>query len=179
MPRYIEDKQKQMHAIKKRLIQEHQELRPLEELTFIYTFVNGELIYREGQVVDGYVKKLSPHDRDRDERDVEICVHYDTWMEKKDLQKERLIYNLLLRVHILTNEQHEPQRDEDERIRFRLRKPSIRIAVFEEELEKYGLAPEDAVAFDIISKHRMARRAASRGFGDDTDVGYPTPQILH
>jgi hypothetical protein len=158
------DTTKSIQAVVQALIKENREFEFLRDLEFIYTYRLHKPAYVRGDMVEAQVKLCSGGERDKYEKDVEVCVFEDAWNLKLPHQREQLLYGQLLRIDVALDEQTmEPALDDDGRMKLALREPSIRISVFEEEIVRYGVPPELAAALDKLTRLRMRRGKGDNG----------------
>ncbi len=153
------DRHKSISTVVTQLIQDNREFEVLTHLRFLYTYRLNEPQYIRGELVEAVTKKLSARERDIYERDVEICVYYDVWMEKNAKQKERLIYGQLLRIYVEVDEHLEVALDEDERVKYKIIEPDISVRIFAKELEKYGLPSQFKPALSVLNARRAGKEA--------------------
>jgi hypothetical protein len=139
---FIQDDHGMIERAVKRVIKDHKEFNILGCLRFLYTYkLNDPQYDKDGLPIEGLAKKLSNRERDVYERDVEICVHYDSWTDKPKEQKYRLIYRILLSIHvdIEGKEELEIVTDDDGRVVLRIVPPDIVLRLYSKELEEFGL----------------------------------------
>lgn len=124
------------------VMKQHKDLEVLSCLRFLYTYKLGDPRWdADGMPVEAFTKKLSNRERDVYARDVEICVHADSWHEKTREQKARLLFRQLIgiRIEIESGESLDVAQDDAGRVKFRVDVPELTVRVFEREFEEYGL----------------------------------------
>lgn len=139
---FIPDTNGNIERAVKAVTKDYQEFTILDSLRFLYTFKTGDPQYdKDGLPVEAFAKKLSTRERDIYEKDVELCVHFDSWGEKTKDQKYRLIFCQLLSINIEIEgkEELEIVTDEDGRIKFQIINPDIIVKMYTRELEEFGL----------------------------------------
>lgn len=139
---FIQDDQGMIERAVQKVMKDHKEFQILQCLRFLYTFKCNDPQYdKDALPVEGFARKLSNRERDIYERDVEICVHQDSWVDKPKEQKYRLIYRLLLSINIEIEgkEELEIVTDDDGRVIFKIIPPDIVVRMYSKELEEFGL----------------------------------------
>ena len=138
---FRKDPHKSIEGVVKQVIQDNREFEVLRNLQFLFTYRMTDPAYdRDGYPVEAVTKKLSTRERDVHQKDVEICVHHESWESMPEKQKTRLIYRQLLSIFVEMDEgSMEVEYDEGERVKFKIIPPEICIRVFEKEIEKYGM----------------------------------------
>ena len=126
----------------KQAIREYKPFRILRNLNFLYTWKLGDPKYdKDGLPIEASVKKLPTRERDLYGKDVELCVHFDSWDTLPKAQAYKLIFRTLLGIHVEVSggEKLELVLDDDGRIIFHIVPPDIIIKMFSTELEKFGM----------------------------------------
>ena len=142
---FITDTSGSIEEVVKQVIREHKEFRIVRNLHFLYTFRVGDIQWdKDGLPIDSFTKKLSTRERDVYGKDIELCVHYDSWYDYTKDQKYRLIFRCLLGIHVEVEgkETIEIVLDDDGRIVFRCVPPDIVLRMFSKELEVFGLSSQ-------------------------------------
>lgn len=142
MINFIQDDQGNIERAVKRVIKDHEEFQILGCLRFLYTYKLNDPSYdKDGLPIEAITKKLSNRERDVYEKDIEICVHYDSWLDKPKDQKYQLIYRQLLSIHVEIEgkEELEIVQDDDGRVVFKIVPPDIIVKMYSKELEEFGL----------------------------------------
>jgi len=140
---FVQDDHGTLEKAVKRVIQDHpQDFSLLTHLRFLYTYKLNEPQYdKDDQPIEGFVRKLPTRERDVYERDIELCVHFDSWRDKTKRQRYQLIYRQLLAIHIELEggEDLRIVQDDDGRIIFRINPPDLVIRLFSKELAHFGI----------------------------------------
>lgn len=126
-----------------RVIKNHPEdFALLKYLRFLYTYKMNDPQYDKDDLpIEGFVRKLPNRERDIYERDVELCVHFDSWRDKTKRQRFQLIYRHLLsiRIELDGGDPLQVVQDDDGRVVFRIDPPDLVVRLYSKELEKFGL----------------------------------------
>ncbi len=151
MREFQRDREKIISAVVKKVIQENPEFAPVREnLNFIFTWRVGDIKYDGlGLPVEASVRKLSNWFRDVLNLDLELIVHQDSWDQMTLKQKERLIYQQLLKIAVDVDVDLTPYRDDDNRVKWSECKPDISFKGFSRDLQKHGLP---AILKDALKK---------------------------
>ena len=137
---FVLDTEGEMEKYAKRLMRDYDDLRILRNLNWIYVWKMGDPEYdNEKLMIAGQTRKLPARERDLYNKDVELRIHHDTWLDMLRDQKLRLIHHELMHVQVEVDEDMEVKRDDDGRILFHCISHDIVIKTFEKEIQLYGL----------------------------------------
>lgn len=153
---YILDEDGRLMRILERVSRSYkQDFELLEEIRFLCVWRLNEPEYdKDGLPVEGMARKLPTRERDIYGYDVEIRIHQDSWKSKSTEQRRRLLFRILLSIHVEQDEELAVLRDEDGRIVFRIDPPDVVVKAYSRELEEYGVPSRyQTVVSRLASQH--------------------------
>lgn len=156
---YQQDGSRAIENVKKTLCTELREFEHLKELRFLYTFRLTDPKYDVDRIpLEAFVRKIPTGERDRYLKDVEICVHEDSWKGMPAHKREQLIYEQLVQIYVELDEGNlEVALDDDGRVKWQLAKPDISIRRYSKVIERYGVSPLDKPQIDKLLSFRKRR----------------------
>lgn len=156
----VRDRKKILKKVANKWIKSEEEFHILKKLNILFTWRLGETpeYNDEGLPLAAITKKLPPRERDVYGYDVEIRVFKDSWRRKNKKKQRITIWHELKHIDVEQGENFKPNRDDDGRILFNLRKHDVFVATFEDEIKKFGLQGRDVSDATILSKALKKRK---------------------
>lgn len=153
--RIIRDTSHELQSMYRKVVgEDHKNFPELNLLRFLFTWREGKPEWsKDNQVIMAQVKKLPPRERDVYLFDIELRVWYDGYQEMNHKQKRRTIWHELRHVQVDLDEDFKPTLDSENRIRFHLAPHDIVIRTFADEVEKFGVNPQDKHPIQLLNHH--------------------------
>ena len=155
--RYFKDKSGELEILSNQVISDFPEqLGLLQHLKIVYVFRDPpKYSQSKGGIVQGECLKLSNRERDFYGMDAAIAIAKSVWKELGEKQRYKLMFHELFHLEVYQDEALLPDRDDCNRIRYKLRKHDLNMERFSEEIDLFGFdSSERSKAKKVVKLYR-------------------------
>ena len=150
----IKDAKGELEAVANELIAEYKEFRSLSKIKILYVWKLGDSPDwdDESRPIAAETRKLPNRERDIYGFDVEIKVFKSSWRKRGTKSKRRLMWHELQHIELEEGENFKVARDDDGRVKIKLRSHSVAVNTFSEEIDRFGLSGRDVGDAVVLAK---------------------------
>ena len=158
--KFHRDKSGKLDKFFKKIMNKYYKHDPIHLANILYCFWVGEKTSREGNIILGTARALSPRERDIFGYDFLIAVYKKHWKSAKFIDRVRLAIHEIKHCIVITEgETDVSKKDKEGRIKIKIRPHEVSLNLFLYEVKKCGLSNgERRLIKSILKADKSARK---------------------